>query len=143
MSVNDPLEVTSRITIPSDELSWRFTRSSGPGGQNVNKVSSRVELSFDLMTTRALGPTLRNRALSRLARRLNDGLLTVAVSEERSQRQNRMLARERLAALLREAVAPPPKPRRPTRPSRGAVERRLESKRRQGQKKRSRRVVDE
>lgn len=140
MSVNQPLAVSSRVCIPSDELLWRFSRSGGPGGQNVNKTSSRVELSFDVANSRALGSTLKARAIERLGGALRDGVLTIVVSEERSQRQNRMLARERLASRLARAIAPPPAPRRPTRPTRGSVERRLDAKRRQGEKKRARRV---
>ncbi|MFI7430553.1 alternative ribosome rescue aminoacyl-tRNA hydrolase ArfB [Micromonospora sp. NPDC049836] len=134
------LRVTDRLVIPDNELRERFSRSSGPGGQGVNTTDSRVELSFDLAGSPSVPEPLRTRALDRLAGRLVDGVLTVAASEHRAQLANREAARERLAALLREAVAPPPKPRRPTRPSRGAKERRLAEKKRQSQRKRDRRV---
>ena len=127
-----PLRVSRSIEIPERELRWRFSRSSGPGGQSVNTADSRVELSFDVSTSSALGPVQRSRALERLAGRLVDGVLTIAASEERSQLRNREAARERLARLLAEAVAPPPPKRRPTKPSRRAVERRLEAKRLRG-----------
>ena len=134
-----PLRVSRSIEIPERELRWRFSRSSGPGGQSVNTADSRVELSFDVSTSSALGPVQRARALERLAGRLVGGVLTIAASEERSQLRNREAARERLARVLAEAVAPPPPKRRPTKPSRRAVERRLEAKRLRGRTKRLRR----
>jgi ribosome-associated protein len=134
-----PLRVSRSIEIPARELRWRFSRSSGPGGQSVNTADSRAELSFDVSTSTALGPVQRSRALERLAGRLVDGVLTIAASEERSQLRNREAARERLAAILAEAVAPPPPRRRPTKPSKGAVERRLAAKKRRSRTKRLRR----
>lgn len=133
------MPVTPGVTIPRAELSWRFSRSSGPGGQSVNTADSRVELSFDLAATTALPEHLKARALARLASRLVGGVLTVTASEHRSQLQNRRAAAVRLARLLADAIAPPARPRRPTRPSRGAVERRLASKRRRSETKRDRR----
>ena len=103
-----PLRVSRSILIPERELKWRFSRSSGPGGQSVNTADSRVELSLDVNSTTALGPVQRSRALDRLAGRLVDGVLTVSAQEERSQLRNREAARERLAQVLSEAVAPPP-----------------------------------
>ncbi|MET8835444.1 alternative ribosome rescue aminoacyl-tRNA hydrolase ArfB [Micromonospora sp. NPDC004540] len=138
--MDDGLRVTDRLVIPDAELRERFSRSSGPGGQGVNTTDSRVELSFDLAGSPSVPEALRARALDRLAGRLVDGVLTVAASEYRAQLANREAARERMGALLREAVAPPPKPRRPTRPSRAAKERRLAEKKRQSQRKRDRRV---
>ncbi|MET8907235.1 alternative ribosome rescue aminoacyl-tRNA hydrolase ArfB [Micromonospora sp. NPDC004551] len=138
--MDDGLRVTDRLVVPDAELRERFSRSSGPGGQGVNTTDSRVELSFDLAGSPSVPEPLRARALDRLAGRLVDGVLTVAASEHRAQLANREAARERMAALLREAVAPPPKPRRPTRPSRAAKERRLAEKKRQSQRKRDRRV---
>ena len=134
-----PLLVTSSVTVPEAELSWRFSRSSGPGGQSVNTTDSRAELSYDVQRSAALPEHLRARALRSLAPRLVDGVLTVAASEHRSQLQNREAAEQRLAQLLREAVAPPPAPRRPTRPTRGSKERRLEAKKQRSQVKRDRR----
>ncbi|MCZ7425278.1 alternative ribosome rescue aminoacyl-tRNA hydrolase ArfB [Micromonospora tulbaghiae] len=138
--MDDGLRVTDRLVVPAAELRERFSRSSGPGGQGVNTTDSRVELSFDLGGSPSVPETLRERALARLAGRLVGGVLTVTASEHRAQLANREAARERMAALLREAVAPPPKARRPTRPSRGAKERRLAEKKRQSQRKRDRRV---
>ncbi|GLY24569.1 alternative ribosome rescue aminoacyl-tRNA hydrolase ArfB [Micromonospora sp. NBRC 101691] len=138
--MDDGLRVTDRLVVPGAELRERFSRSSGPGGQGVNTTDSRVELSFDLAASPSLPPHLRDRALQRLAGRLVDGVLTVAASEHRAQLANREAARERLAALLREAVAAPPPPRRPTRPSRAAKQRRLDEKKRRSQVKRNRRI---
>jgi ribosome-associated protein len=131
------------VIVPERDLRWRFSRSSGPGGQSVNTTDSRVELSLDLTTTTALGPTQRARALERLADRLVDGVLTVTASEQRSQLRNRELARKRLANLLAAAVAPPAPRRRPTKPTGGAVERRLADKRRRGRIKRLRRSEED
>jgi ribosome-associated protein len=127
------------VEIPETELSWRFSRSGGPGGQSVNTADSRVELSFDVRRSAALPEPIRERLLSRLGHRLVDGVLTVAASEYRSQHRNRQAARARLAALLTEASAPPPPKRRPTRPTRGSKERRLAGKRRRSETKALRR----
>jgi ribosome-associated protein len=137
--MTEPLQVNPRLTIPDGELSWRFSRSSGPGGQSVNTSDSRVELSFDVARSPSLGPTARARALDRLATRLVDGVVTVVAEEHRSQLRNRQAARARLADLLRDATAPPPPQRRPTKPSKAARKRRLDSKRKHGDTKRLRR----
>jgi ribosome-associated protein len=134
--------VRDGVVVPEHELRWRFSRSSGPGGQSVNTTDSRVELSLDLSTTSALTVGLRERATARLAGRLVDGVLTVTASEHRSQLRNREAAERRLAQLLREAVAPPPKQRRPTRPTRASVRRRLDDKTRRGELKQQRRQPD-
>ncbi|MFY1690643.1 alternative ribosome rescue aminoacyl-tRNA hydrolase ArfB [Plantactinospora sp. WMMB782] len=137
-----PLTIRPGLVIPEAELSWRFSRSSGPGGQGVNTTDSRAELSFDVANSTALPERLRARALDRLAGRLVDGVLTISASEHRAQLRNREAAQARLAALLADAVAPPPPPRRATKPSRGAKERRLAEKKRRGQLKQSRRRDD-
>ena len=134
------LDVTVRgITIPAEELTWRFSRSPGPGGQSVNTTDSQAELSFDLSRSATLPPVLRDRALAALADRLSGGVITVSASEHRSQLRNREAAAARLSALLTDATAPPRPPRRPTRPTRGSVERRLGDKQRRSQLKRLRR----
>jgi ribosome-associated protein len=138
-----PLRITRSVEIPEKELRWRFSRSSGPGGQSVNTADSRVQLRFDVATTSALGPTQRTRALQRLADRLVDGVLTVTAQEERSQLRNREIARERLREVISAAIAPPPRKRRPTKPSKGAVERRIAAKKRRGRTKMLRRVDEE
>jgi ribosome-associated protein len=134
-----PLQIRGSVVIPEAELAWRFSRSSGPGGQGVNTTDSRVELSFDLARTTALTPTSKARALKRLGPRLVDGVLTVAASEHRSQLRNREAAEARLAATLAAAIAPPPRPRRPTKATKGSVERRIAGKKRRGEIKRLRR----
>ena len=135
--------MTRSVALPRSELTWRFSHSSGPGGQSVNTADSRVELRFDLAGTIALPPHLKERALARLAGRLVDGVLVVTASEHRSQLQNRRAAQARLVALLADAIAPPARARRASRPSKGAVEARLDAKRRRGLTKRHRRPPDE
>ena len=133
------LRVNGRLTIPAGELQWRFSRSSGPGGQSVNTADSRAELSFDVAGSPSLGSTYRNRALERLSGRLVDGVMTVSSQTERSQLRNRVVAMDRLAELLREAVAPPPAPRRPTKPTKAAKQRRIDAKKQRGSTKAMRR----
>lgn len=135
----DDLRVSSRLVIPGSELSERFSRSSGPGGQGVNTADSRVELSFDVAASPSLPDQLKTRALQRLSGRLVDGTLTVTASEHRAQLANRAAARARMAALLADAVAPPGPQRRPTKPTKGSVQRRLETKQRHSRLKRQRR----
>ncbi len=134
-----PLTVRDGVVVPSGELRWRFTHSSGPGGQSVNTSDTRVELSLDVAATTALTDGQRERALSRLAGRLVDGVLTVTASEHRSQLRNRVAAETRLADVLRRAIAPPPPARRRTTPTKASVRRRLDAKRRRSDLKRQRR----
>ncbi|MGH3885838.1 MAG: alternative ribosome rescue aminoacyl-tRNA hydrolase ArfB, partial [Pseudonocardiaceae bacterium] len=101
------------VLIPEGELRWRFSRASGPGGQGVNTTDSRVELIFDVAASTAFTPAQRDRICQRLSGRLVDGVLTVVAAEHRSQLRNRAAARVRLAAMLRQALAPDPPPRRP------------------------------
>ncbi|MFE5816767.1 alternative ribosome rescue aminoacyl-tRNA hydrolase ArfB [Streptomyces sp. NPDC056479] len=136
--MSGPYVIRGSVSLPEAELMWRFSRSSGPGGQHVNTSDSRVELSLDLAKTEALPEVWKHRALERLADKLVDGILTVRASEHRSQWRNRETAAVRLAALLAEATAPPPKPRRPTRIPRGINERRLREKKQRSDTKRGR-----
>jgi ribosome-associated protein len=129
----------TELLIPAEELRWRFSRASGPGGQAVNTTDSRVELVFDLLGSRTIPASLKARAAARLESRLVEGVLVGVASEHRGQWRNRQAALRRLRALLEEALRPPPPPRRPTRPGRGAVERRLEAKRRRSAIKSERR----
>jgi len=137
--VVDDVRINERLIIPAAELAWRFSRSSGPGGQGVNTTDSRVELSWDLAGSGLLPPALKERAADRLGHRLLQGVLTVTASEHRSQLRNREAAAARLAGLVASAIAPPPRVRRATRPSKGSVERRIAEKKRRGQTKRNRR----
>ena len=132
------LWVSERLIIPSKDLRWRFSRSSGPGGQGVNTTDSRVELILDVANCSCLGPFRRARLLEHFQTRLLEGCLRVVVAEERSQWQNRQKALHRMGELLREGLQPPPRARKATRPGRGAVSRRLASKKQRGDLKRQR-----
>ena len=129
-----PVFVNNRLVIPDDELEWRFTRSGGSGGQHANKVSTRVELSWDVEASK----TVSDRERARLRNRLGP-VVKVVADDFRSQYRNRVVATERLAEKCRAALAPPPKKRKPTKPSAGSKRRRLDSKRRTAQTKKMRR----
>jgi ribosome-associated protein len=135
------LPVTDTVVVPAAALDWRFSRSSGPGGQGVNTADSRVELSVsvDALT---VTDAQRQRLTERLGNRLVGGVLTISASEHRQQLRNRQAARDRLAAVLRAALAPPPPARRRTKPTRGSQERRIQAKKQRGELKRSRRRWD-
>lgn len=122
------LEVTPELTIPAAELRWRFSRSSGPGGQHVNTSDSRVQLSWSIAASAVLTDEERALLRSRLGHRIVGGTVTVTSSEERSQLRNRQTARDKLADLVAEGLAQEPAPRRPTRPTRGSARRRLDAK---------------
>ena len=126
------------LRVPAAELVEQFSHASGPGGQGVNTADTRVQLSLDLGTTTALSDTQRELVLDRLSGKLSGTVLTVTAAEHRSQRRNRTAARQRLAALLRDALVPDPV-RRPTRPTRGSRRRRIEGKRRRSETKQNRR----
>ncbi len=132
------MRVTRSIIIDESELTERFTHASGPGGQNVNKVATAVELRFDAARSPALSAAVRERLATLAGRRLSsDGVLVIFAQRFRSQARNREDARTRLVELLR-AAATPPKPRRATRPSRAAKQRRLDEKRHRSTRKRER-----
>ena len=131
--------MTRTLVVPASDLSERFSRSSGPGGQGVNTTDSRVELSFDLARSRSMPEWLRHQMLCRLRTRLSGGVLVVTASEHRAQLQNRAAARERMTRLLRAAASPPPPIRRPTKPTKGSKERRIVDKKRRGRTKQGRR----
>jgi ribosome-associated protein len=133
-----PLVVSEHIAIPDEELEWKFIRSSGPGGQNVNKVASAVQLRFLLPQNTSLPAAVRSR-LQRLAgqRLVDDGSILLSARTERSQEQNRRAALERLADLVRAALIEP-KIRKKTRPTRASKERRIDTKKRRAGTKRQR-----
>ena len=134
------LEITRTLSIPMAELRVSFSRSSGAGGQHVNKVSTRVEMRFDVAQSISLSEGQRAILLERLASRLTaTGVLVVNSDRHRTQGRNREDCQERLAAILAQALKPPPPKRRKTRPGRAAQRRRLDAKKRQGEKKSSRR----
>jgi ribosome-associated protein len=133
-----PLVISPAISIPDEEFEWKFIRSSGPGGQNVNKVSSAVQLRFLLPKNSSLPASARNR-LRRLAgqKLIDDGSILLSARSERSQEQNRRAALERLAEMIRAALIEP-KIRKKTRPTRASKERRIDSKKRRSNTKQQR-----
>lgn len=133
------LDVTPTLTIPASELRWRFSRSSGPGGQHVNTSDSRVELLWDVAGSASLSEEQRLLLLSRLERRLVGGVITVTASEERSQLRNREIARRKLADIVRGGVAPAGPSRRATKPTRGSNRRRRAAKGQRSETKAQRR----
>ncbi|PYY32952.1 MULTISPECIES: alternative ribosome rescue aminoacyl-tRNA hydrolase ArfB [unclassified Curtobacterium] len=137
------LEVGPGLTIPESELQWRFSRSSGAGGQHVNTSDSRVQLTWDVAGSPVLSDEQRTRILERVARRTAAGTITVTVSERRSQLRNREAALDALRGLLRDALAPPGPPRRATRPTRGSQRRRLAGKQQRSATKQQRRRPSE
>jgi ribosome-associated protein len=134
-----PLRVNGSVLIPETELQWRFSRSSGPGGQGVNTTDSRVQLRWDVTASSALSEDQRARLQQRLGARLINGVLQISASEQRSQLQNRDAAERRLVEIIAAALAPPPRSRRATRPTRGSQERRIAGKKRRSDIKRLRR----
>ena len=144
-AADDPsgdLPVAGSLVVPAGALSWRFSRSSGPGGQGVNTADSRVELAVSPLELAGLTDAQRAQLACRLGARLVDGVLTVTASEHRQQLRNRQAARQRLAAVLRAALAPPPPARRRTKPTKGSQQRRIEAKKQRGQLKKQRRSWD-
>ncbi len=132
------LTINSRLVIPSKELKWRFSKSSGPGGQGVNKTDSRVELVFDINHSSVFGPFHKKRLIERLKSRCVNGCLNIVMSKERSQYQNRQLAMAHLADLLQEGLKPPPKARKATKPTRASQKRRVTAKKHRGALKQTR-----
>lgn len=128
------LEVSPTLTIPASELHWRFSRSSGPGGQHVNTTDTRVELSWNIAGSAVLSDQQRTMLLTRLGQRL----LTVTASEHRSQLRNREIALGKLAGLITEGLAPDSPRRRPTKPTRGSDRRRLATKQQRSATKKQR-----
>lgn len=133
------LEVSTALTVPASELGWRFSRSSGPGGQNVNKTDSRVELSWNIAESLTISEVQRERILTRLRPRIVAGVITVASSERRSQLRNRETALEKLAELIADALSPDGARRRATKPTRGSLRRHRAAKGQRSETKRHRR----
>lgn len=132
------LEVTRALTIPAGELGWRFSRSSGPGGQHVNTSDSRVELTWSVQESAVLSDVQRERLLEKLQRRIVSGTITVTASAQRSQLRNREIAGEKLTELVRDALAPDGPKRRATKPTRGSKRRHLAAKTRRSETKKLR-----
>tara|TARA_B100000579_G_scaffold370720_1_gene332909 strand:- start:130 stop:552 length:423 start_codon:yes stop_codon:yes gene_type:complete len=132
------LRIKTNLEIPANEIQWRFSRSSGAGGQNVNKRDSRVEIFFNVGHSKALSPYQKYMILDRNDVIFTNGCICIAVQDKRSQYQNRQLALSRLASTLRELLKPPPKNRRETKPTRSSHRKRVESKKKRGELKRNR-----
>ena len=135
------LKITTKIEIPPDEICWRFSRSSGAGGQNVNKTDSRVEIVFNVNESKALSPYQKHRISIQNDVKLTNGCICIAVQDKRSQYQNRQLALRRLFSTLHKILTPPPKKRRKTIPTRSSQRRRVELKKKRGELKKNRKVI--
>ena len=132
------LKIKSKLEIPVKELQWRFSRSSGSGGQNVNKTDSRVEIIFDVRESKALTPYQKHRIISQDKTKLINGCICIAVQEKRTQYQNRQLALQRLISTLQDLLKQLPKKRRETIPTLSSQRKRVEAKKKRGQLKRNR-----
>ena len=132
------LTVNSKLKIPVNEIQWRFSRSSGAGGQNVNKTDSRAEIVFNVSESKTLTPYQKYRISIQDEVKLSNGCICIAVQDKRTQYQNRQLALTRLTSTLRDLLKPPPKTRRETIPTRSSQRRRIESKKKRGELKRNR-----
>ena len=132
------LRINPKLVIPANEIHWRFSRASGPGGQNANKIDSRVEIIFNVYESKVLSPYQKHRIVLQNAAKLTNGCICIAVQDKRTQYQNRQLALSRLASILRELLKPPPKKRRETKPTRSSQRKRVESKKKRGEIKKSR-----
>ena len=132
------LTINSKLAIPTNEIQWRFSRSSGAGGQNVNKTDSRVEIVFNVSESKILTPYQKHRISIQDEIKLINGCICIAVQKKRTQYQNRQLALSKLASTLRELLKPHPKTRRKTIPSRSSQKKRVESKKKRGEIKRNR-----
>ena len=132
------LRINTKLEIPGNEIKWRFSRSSGAGGQNVNKTDSRAEIVFNVSESKTLTPYQKYRISIQDKVKLSNGCICIAVQDKRTQYQNRQLALTRLTSTLRELLKPPPKKRRETIPTRSSQRRRIESKKKRGELKRNR-----
>ena len=133
------LRINTKLEIPANEIQWRFSRSSGAGGQNVNKTDSRAEIIFNVYESKTLTPYQKHRISTHDEVKLMNGSICIAVQDKRTQYQNRKLALSRLTATLRELLKPPPKRRRETIPTLSSQRKRVESKKKRGELKRNRR----
>ena len=132
------LRINTKLKIPANEIKWRFSRSSGSGGQNINKVESRAEIIFNVSNSKTLTPYQKHKISIQSEIKLINGSIYIAVQDKRTQYQNRKIALNRLASTLRELLKQPPKKRRETIPTRSSQKKRIESKKRRGKIKRDR-----
>ena len=134
------LRITTKLEIPTSEINWRFSRSSGSGGQNVNKTDSRVEIVFNVSKSKTLSPYQKHRILIKKNYKLINDCICIVVQDKRSQYQNRQLAVNRLVSTLQQLLKPPPKRRRETIPTRSSQRKRVELKKRRGELKKNRQL---
>ena len=132
------IRINSRIIIPANELEWRFSRSSGSGGQNVNKTESRVELIFDISNSKVFSPYQKFQIISQLKTKIINGSICIATQDKRTQYENRKLAISRLTSLVRDQLKPQIKARRETKPTRASQKRRVDLKKKRGELKKNR-----
>tara|TARA_B100000945_G_scaffold57113_1_gene42117 strand:+ start:209 stop:637 length:429 start_codon:yes stop_codon:yes gene_type:complete len=132
------LKITRRIIIPSNEIQWRFSRSSGPGGQNVNKIESQVEILFNIHKSRSLNYSQKNLLLEKCNNKVLNGCISIKVQEKRTQFQNRKLARQKLITLIKNILISEEKVRKMTIPTKSSQRKRVESKKKRGDLKRNR-----
>tara|TARA_B100000579_G_scaffold254100_2_gene209068 strand:+ start:2559 stop:2987 length:429 start_codon:yes stop_codon:yes gene_type:complete len=132
------LKVNRNLIIPENEIKWRFSRSSGPGGQNVNKLESRVEIIFNIQKSKALNPIQKDLLLKKLKNKINNGFLCLKVQKKRTQYENRKLATDKLISLLKGQLISAKKVRKLTKPTKSSKKRRVESKKKRGELKRRR-----
>ena len=132
------LRINTKLEIPGDEIKWRFSRSSGAGGQNVNKTDSRAEIVFNVSESKTLTPYQKYKISIQDEVKLSNGCICIAVQDKRTQYQNRQLALSRFSSILRELLKPPQKKRRETIPTHSSQRKRLESKKKRGELKRNR-----
>tara|TARA_Y100000589_G_C26820259_1_gene493571 strand:- start:79 stop:501 length:423 start_codon:yes stop_codon:yes gene_type:complete len=132
------LRINTNLVIPANEIHWRFSRSSGSGGQNINKTDSRVEIVFNVSESKTLTPYQKHKILLQNEVKLTNGCICIAVQDKRTQYQNRQLALSRLSLTLRGLLKPPPKKRMQTTPTRSSQKKRVDSKKKRGELKKSR-----
>ena len=129
------LQITQELIIPSNEIKWRFSRSSGPGGQNVNKIESQVEIIFNILKSKTLNPYQKSLLLKKFNNKIFNGCISIKVQEKRSQLKNRQLAIHRLSAMIKDILLLEKKVRKVTTPTKSSQKRRVESKKKRGKLK--------
>ena len=134
------LIITTRLKIPSRELKWRFSRSSGPGGQKVNKTDSRVEIIFNIEESKVLNDYQKKVIMQKLKNKLVNNSICIAVQDQRNQSLNRQLAMVRISSLIRDSLKSPPKVRKATKPSKASQNKRIDSKKKRGELKKTRQI---
>ena len=129
------LQITQELIIPSNEIKWRFSRSSGPGGQNVNKIESQVEIIFNILKSKTLNPYQKSLLLKKFNNKIFNGCISIKVQEKRSQLKNRQIAIHRLSAVIKDILLSEKKVRKVTTPTKSSQKRRVESKKKRGKLK--------